>query len=354
MTEPFPSKYAGGFNNNLDFARLVFASAVIFLHFYHLTPSTSVTTVIGWFGFITGNAVAAFFVVSGFVVFMSYDYNRNLKLFFISRTLRLYPAYFVVIALCAFGFFAVSSLDAKSYFDWEFARYLEFNLIFLNFLQPSIHDVFSSNYYSGVVNGALWSLKTEVAFYCIVPFLHWAISRFRFVGVLIIYTVGQVAKFFNDDIAALVGISAESLSHQLPAQLPLFASGIFIYLYYNTFRRHWKSTAVFAAACLLIGVQSLHELAFSFVIIGLFVNGFPLIRFSRLGDISYGVYIYHFPIIQLIVYFEFLSAFPFLRLLAVVSLTFCAAIVSHRYIEIPAIRLKVFYKAKGTGICTAS
>ena len=54
---------------------------------------------------------------------------------------------------------------------------------------------------------------------------------------------------------------------------------------------------------------------------------------GRYGDISYGIYLYHFPIIQLLVYLKVFEIEPYLGLLATLALTITAALCSWHFIE---------------------
>ena len=103
-------------------------------------------------------AVKAFFVVSGFLIFMSFERSSSFASYARKRIRRIYPAYFTVVMLCAIFLVAVSSKNIEHYFSFVWVKYVLANLAFLNFLQPTLPGVFDSNKIA-VVNGALWTLK---------------------------------------------------------------------------------------------------------------------------------------------------------------------------------------------------
>ncbi len=64
----------------------------------------------------SGMAVKGFFVLSGFLIFMSFERSTSLSSYAMKRIRRIYPAYFTVVMLCAFGMVAVSSHSVAEYF----------------------------------------------------------------------------------------------------------------------------------------------------------------------------------------------------------------------------------------------
>ena len=128
--------------------------------------------------------VDAFFVISGFLIFMSYERTSSLRRYAIKRARRIYPAYLCIILLCAFGLFTLSGLPVDQYFSADWFKYLVANLTFLNFLAPSLPGVFENNLLQAV-NGALWTIKIEVMFYCSVPLIVWFAQRFGRLPVLL-------------------------------------------------------------------------------------------------------------------------------------------------------------------------
>jgi peptidoglycan/LPS O-acetylase OafA/YrhL len=151
------SQVAGGHarlprQNNFDLLRFVFAVIVFLAHAYQLSQAPE----LAWLARIFSSelAVQCFFVVSGFLIFMSYENSASLAQYFDKRVRRIYPAYLVVVASCALLSVLLSILPWQEYFaSTGFYRYLIANLAFLNFVQPDLPGIFDANNLSAV-NGA--------------------------------------------------------------------------------------------------------------------------------------------------------------------------------------------------------
>jgi peptidoglycan/LPS O-acetylase OafA/YrhL len=113
------------------------------------------------------------------------------------------------------------------------------------------------------------------------------------------------------------------LARQIPGQLCYFIMGVGLYRYLDFFERH--VTAFLLVAVLLLVADRLLSLGFlepaALGVIVIFSALFMFLgNFGRYGDFSYGVYIVHFPIIQLYLYSGVLAEQP-LRLLAMIVVT---------------------------------
>jgi peptidoglycan/LPS O-acetylase OafA/YrhL len=100
--------------NNFDLLRLLFAATVCLVHAHTLSGYQSLS----WIPTLLSSdiAVQAFFVVSGFLIFMSYERSSSLASYTSKRVRRIYPAYFTIIMLCAASLWVVSSLGLNDYF----------------------------------------------------------------------------------------------------------------------------------------------------------------------------------------------------------------------------------------------
>ncbi len=286
--------------NNFDLLRLLFAGSVCLVHSYDLSGFQP----LAFLGRILSSAVAVkgFFVVSGFLIFMSFERSSSLAAYARKRVRRIYPAYFTVVMLCAVGLVAVSSQGAADYFSLAWGRYVLANLVFLNFLQPDLPGVFADNAIT-VVNGALWTLKIEVMFYLSVPLWVFLLRRFSRLPVLLLVYCASVA-YAELLLAAAARTGSGTyleLARQLPGQLSYFMAGAFFYYFLPIFER--RCAWFLSAAVLALAVNAayplplLEPLALATVVAfcALFLY---LGNFGKYGDFSYGVYIIHFPVIQ--------------------------------------------------------
>lgn len=313
-------------NNNFDLLRFSLAMTVCLVHASILTdlPELAILNTI----LSSEVAVQGFFAVSGFLIFMSYERSISFKSYAEKRVRRIVPAYATVIVLSAFLLGTISNADAY-FFTYDWWAYLAANLVFLNFLQPELPGVFQHNAFPAV-NGALWTIKVEIAFYITVPIFVWIIRRIGPTPVLIsTYILSSVYA------AHVTG----SLQHQLPGELRHFMAGAACYYGWPLLQRYKK---LIATACVIIiytemllpgiPLNFLMPAAVGILVIcaGLFCY---LGDFGRHGDFSYGIYILHFPIIQIlnqIGVFEFSS---WGGLLVAVALTLIGSVIMWHFIE---------------------
>lgn len=116
--------------------------------------------------------VSLFLLLSGFYAFRSWQRRPHAAQYVLHRLRRLLPAYWAVVLAGAVGFCTVSTLGVTDYFtSTQWWRYLICNLCLLNFLQPDLPGVFSDLPITAV-NGALWYVKVEVMLTFLVPLLH--------------------------------------------------------------------------------------------------------------------------------------------------------------------------------------
>lgn len=325
--------YKNGNRNWLDLARLIFSVSVVILHVYNLVPLAGSSSVLRQLSHVGGLGVPAFFAVSGFLIFMSYDKSVSNFSYFKARFYRIYPAYFLLILVMSFVACVLSPFSSDDLFS-----YLSWNLIFMNFMAPEFGGLFDGNLVSAF-NGALWSLKVEVMFYLFVPLMVWGINKVGPFLIPMAYFFGKTVQWLSPQFAELTGVPSETISNQFPSQIPYFISGLILYRYYDDIFKFDKLVILICLVTYFLDVWLLEELVFTTILIWLFVK-LPSSKFKLpFGDISYGVYITHFPIIQILVLYEFdefLGAWEFLIL--VLSIVFVVSYFLSIAVEKPFIK----------------
>ncbi len=287
--------------------------------------------------FLFSGSGKSVFVLSGFLIFMSYDRSSSFFSYASKRSRRIYPAYFTVVMLCAIGLVAVSSKDFGGYFSSDWVKYTLANLTFLNFLQPKLPGVFEANKL-GAVNGSLWTLKIEVMFYLTVPCVKFLFRRFSVFSILVfLYCSSVIYSCILTAIAERTGSSIYfEISRQLPGQLSYFMSGAFFYYFLPLFERY-KGHFLAAASLVLIANMFLSltllepfSLATIVIFFGLFLYAGNVGKF---GDFSYGIYILHFPIIQIFLHAGWFQQSPLYFLIMVTLATIVCAIAMWHTVE---------------------
>jgi peptidoglycan/LPS O-acetylase OafA/YrhL len=339
-------KGSGNFSkNNLDLLRLILASIVAL---YHSSAVTNIPALSPLGEYLSPHfAVRSFFVISGLLIYRSYQHSSSFASYLDKRVRRIYPAYFTVVVLAAVMLCTRSSLPLSQYFGIGFWKYLGANLLFLNFLAPSLPGVFTSNSVT-FVDGALWTLKIEVAFYLFVPIMHSLCSRF---GTRItIGTLFLLSCLWKYGFALLADISSSSTANisgeptniysrlqvQFPAQLIYFLAGVLLLLYFDELKHHFKSISFITAVVFFVDHWFLND-ALDVVWISGFVFAFGFWHyfgnFSKHGDFSYGVYIVHWPILQTLMSFGLGSLNPAVFLFVSLSLVGLAAFLLWNLVE---------------------
>ena len=345
--------YSAGRDNNFNLLRFIAASAVLVSHsFLLVTGDPRAEPLRQSLGLSLGElAVGVFFATSGFLVTGSLLNKRSVTEFFLSRALRIYPGLSVAVILTVVicGLFYTESSASVFFIDRETWRYLVTNTVMLGFETYRLPGTFEHLPFSGIVNGSLWSLPFEIRLYILLGFAWIAFSAMsrtpaRWLKVFCVaVAVSAVAldlaflwiHVWNPDVfrePRIVGLSAtffsgatlRALQHRVPMSRLIF--GILI--------------VALGLSALTSSFLFVYKLAFPYVVlyIALVPRG-RMRRFNQLGDYSYGIYIYAYPVQQAIVH-----AAPGVTAwhLIVVSfpLTLALAFASWHLIEKRALRLR--------------
>ena len=322
--------------NNFDFLRVVFAFTVAFAHLIELSDLEILKPFKIYFN--TRLAIDGFFIVSGFLIAKSFENSTNIKEYIIRRAKRIIPAYFVVILASAVLFSFISTSPLHDYFsNIQFWKYLTANLSFQNYLEPCLPGVFETNMFCAV-NGALWTIKLEEAFYLLVPVFYWLVRVKKLNFYVLIFTVYLLSVSYY---MYFLSIDNYRIAKQLPGALAFFATGIVFYKNFSILHK-WKDYIIIPCLILfvlehyILKTQLLKPITFGFMVFYVAYSFRFLNNFGKYGDFTYGIYIYHFPLIQLFVYLGLFNKFPpFLICALVLMLTLLLAILSWYFIETP-------------------
>ena len=282
--------------NSFDFLRLLFAFSVFISHFGKLTHTKI------YFPISAPMGVAGFFIISGFLVTQSYYRSSGIWNYCIKRIRRIVPAYLLIVIACAFGFSLISTLPLEEYFTSStFYRYLIANMGFMNFIQPDLPGVFTKNV-EPHVNGSLWTIKVELMVYAFIPIMAFFLRRkpvFVLTGLYILSFF--VCYLFDHSGKAIFGILK---------QIQFVVSGVLVLFYFDFFKNKLKILLPIAIAVVLsryfvhyLLINFLFPVAFAILIISFAYYVKQLAVISRYGDFSYGIYLFHYPVIQLCVHF---------------------------------------------------
>jgi peptidoglycan/LPS O-acetylase OafA/YrhL len=321
--------------NSFDFLRFFFAFTIFLAHLSELSKSNSLLFLSNLTN--SGLAVKGFFVISGFLVAKSYKNTPSLKYYFIKRAKRILPAYIFVILFATIFLSLISNYNFYDYFTaLSTYQYVGWNIIFLNFVHPCLPGVFENNLLCAV-NGSLWTLKLEEGFYIVLPIIFYFITKFKkpFIVLLSIYVL-SVAYFYLFQFY----FSKPLIAKQLPGYLSYFVVGVFLFLNFSFLIKNKLKIVIIASSILLISnyfssnINIFYPAALGSLVIAAAYSLPFLNNFGKYGDFTYGLYIYHFPIIQLFKQYDLFEKYnPFLMSFLILLITFTFAVCSWFLIE---------------------
>ncbi|MDT0509454.1 acyltransferase [Novosphingobium sp. MMS21-SN21R] len=300
-------QYLGGRDNNLNLIRIVAASAVLVSHAYALTSGQEMSEPFrAATGLSLGQfAVAIFFGMSGLLIARSFDRRQSLAHFVSARFLRLWPALAVVLTLTAFALGPVmTSQGASEYLrSTQTLAYVPRNLS-LYFRDDALPGVFAANPYGAATNGSLWSLFYEVACYGGVVALGYlgGLRKTWMFGLFLAFVVAG-------HVWSVIASPASGVAYRLDVMgfvgFP-FALGMAAYVWRDRLSLGLAGIAlVWVLVALLLDTVWLGSaimLALVYTCLWLaFVPKGAVLAYNRLGDFSYGVYIFAYPAQQTLV-----------------------------------------------------
>lgn len=333
---------AQGRDNNFNLIRMVAAMAVLVSHAWPLTQGASVVEPLKVFsGHTLGTlSVYIFFAISGFLITASYTRTSRLRRFVLARVLRLFPGLLVSLLLVAFVLAPfVTLLPLQDYFTHP--KTTSFLLRNLTLVSPqyTLPGVFTTNIYP-TVEGSIWTLVHEVICYGLVVLAGatgllrrgWPILLFLslYAGTWIATTLFHVP--IDQKLLQLQGLS-----------LP-FVFGMLAWVWRDRIPLSgWIFLGLGLAAFAARHSQIAYPVVIGFLAYGSFwlayVPSGKIRRYNLLGDYSYGMYIYAFPLQGLVVWLIGPTN-PFLHIMIALPITLAISILSWYYVEAPALALR--------------
>ena len=343
-------------DNNFGVFRLIFSYLVVVSHSAELIDGDSHREPLRRiFGTLTlgGVAVYGFFLVSGFLIAKSYLSSTSTGDYLLKRVVRILPGYAVAfffslffVGHCAGGSFVGLNSD---FWIVEIKRFA--------FLQePLLPGAFSGSFFPHL-NGSMWTISYEFRCYLLIALLGavavlrrpWLMLLGAAILLVLAATPFALSLRWSDFFDGTVGAIRENI--QLTSA---FAVGACVYL----FRDRLFSSKLVAIIAFVMMIVSLDQPLFA--VPGLIIFGgyalFFLIFWTpssflsgvgRRTDISYGIYLYAFPIQKMLI-----SAFPLWEPYAVTAATMVlvtiVAFLSWTFVERPALRIRSFVLAKLT------
>ncbi|PGO57379.1 acyltransferase family protein [Bacillus thuringiensis] len=344
----------------LDSIRGLAALTVVFGHFCLMLPSlpNSIKFSLLRFLWAGGEAVIVFYVLSGFVLSMAlYHSKTNYWGYLIKRFVRIYIPYYFWIIVTFVLFILFSSYEVVGLRDWFYDRW-QGSITKLDILN---HFVLLNNFFTENYNPVIWSLAQEMRISIVFPLLfllfyklNWkktilfALSFSLISVVLNMLHIGKAEGFYNGYADTLhftsmfmVGMLLFKYQEKLIYSYRnmkkfkkgfLITLGVILYLYSILIYGFSRNDTTFLIKDwgVVMGVSIFIIMAMSNLKVKAFLNKSV---FVYLGEISYSIYLCHFPIMMVLFKLLYTKIPIFFLLTLCIAMTLLFSIVSYHLIE---------------------
>ncbi len=348
-------------NNALDFLRLFLSLAVVYAHSWHGKESE-----LGWQNpVIVGRSdmyrdiiplgqlvVYGFFIISGFLITASWVRSPKITDYLSKRFLRIYPAFFVCIVMSSFFFIPVVYLLQKNTLNGFGSKYFveSFHYVIDNMQITMNRNLGYNELFVGKsmkeTNGPLWSLIFEVKAYLLIVILGligvFKRSFFILIPTLLTWLIYSFAVYHPNFQSILNSAFGD---YKIFPLFTYFLVGSVFYIFEKKIIWDWK----IAFGFLIILMTSTFYDYFSLIApicmtyLIIFISMIIPIRnlSKKIGDLSYGVYIYSWPIQLCLNAIDFNARFGFFTYFLVSAvLSLFAGFVSWNLVEKRFLALK--------------
>ncbi|MGG4453804.1 acyltransferase family protein [Brevibacillus porteri] len=310
-----------------------------------------------------GEAVIIFYVLSGFVLSMAiYHSKTNYWGYLIKRFVRIYIPYYVWIFITFALFILFSPYEVTGLRDWFYDKW-QGPITKLDIIN---HLVLLNNFFTDNYNPVVWSLAQEMRISIVFPLLFLLFYKqswkktilfamsFSLISIFLnILHIGKAEGFYNGyadtlHFTSMFMIGMLLFKHQeelvrlyrnmkkLKRRL-LITLGIILYLYSTGILAISRSDTYFLLKDwgVVIGVSILLIMAMSNLKVKAILNKS---LFVYLGEISYSIYLCHFPIMMVLFKLLYAKIPTSLLFLLCVTTAILFSIVSYHFIEVKCIR----------------
>ncbi len=293
-------------------------------------------------------AVNLFFIASGFLVTKSMAYRGDIADYSSARLLRIYPALVIHVL---FVMFIIGPLSTTLPL-WQFLTHLDLwkqPLLVLSFINTDfiMPGVFTSNE-EPFGSAPLWTLRYELLAY-IATALAFSLGLMRRKWMML-------AQFVLPTIAWLIAKETgiyETLAPTIKNMLRfgiVYGMGAALYAYRDRLSFNWLGLAIMAVLAILCSGTFLTEVAVDMLLAyGLMLFAYMKVKrfngLQKLSDVSYGIYIYHWCVLQIV--FQWWPSLNEWTLLTIgAPITFALSYASWHWVEKPILKAKPQFAAR--------
>lgn len=341
------------YENNFNLIRLFAAAQVAHGHLvtiFQLETTWYHAAILKFFAFFPG--VPIFFFISGFLISKSWETSRSWKDYAIKRIARIQPALIVSVII------AISLTFVSGYLGhlsipvslMDIALLFLAKITILQFFNPD----YLRSYGDGVLNGSLWTITVELQFYILIPLVYYCLkaqaSKVRNLIFLVVIFIGANISFdlLHDMYARTVAIKLLRMTF-LPWFF-MFLMGVLFQSKFDLFYKYLSGRFVWLLPIYLLSGyagkkigfdfgNSLNPIAFTILTCLIFSAAYTKKPIAELilgnADVSYGLYLYHMPVINYFIYLNFERSYFSAMLIAIITLLI--SITSWYVIENPSL-----------------
>jgi peptidoglycan/LPS O-acetylase OafA/YrhL len=289
-------------------------------------------------------AVDGFFLLSGFLIARSWDHDPELPNFLRKRLLRIVPGYLVAVILSTIvvGLLA----PGVSHFFFHFNLRFPYSVVLLG--SPDTPPVLPGDY-NALSNGALWTINYEFRCYLLV-------AAMGMLGIL-----RRPALWLTLTVILLAGMSMPGLTNRIPWSIhlnPAFGSptqnfrliatyfvGVCFYLFEKQIKFRPLYAVIAGLSFILVDIFATSFLELSLVVAGAYLMFYAgqsapgrKLHLRKLPDISYGIYVYGWPVEALWIWFHHGS--PWVTFVVALAITIPLGWLSWHFVERPMLSFK--------------
>lgn len=352
--------------NNFDLIRLFAASQVAISHSLHHLQINSYNWLTSILELFPG--VPVFFFISGFLISRAFEKSPDVLKYSLNRIVRIFPAliFCTLISISAVyltGYFSKVEINPLLFIGWSIGQ-----ITFVQFFNPD----FMRGYGTGVLNGSLWTITVELQFYFVIPIVYLIAKFFRLKITQLLLSFLVTFLLISIFTLSLADTFRDHLLYKLwnitfaPWVYMFFIGTIFQrkfnFCYSHLAGRAWIMLPLYLIVALIyqnildasLG-NEINPILFILLAATIFSLSYSLPNLSNKllnrNDISYGVYIYHMPIINLLIYNGMVANSYYFYL--ALALTVALSLTSWKLIERPCLALKrhslipITYEKKG-------
>jgi peptidoglycan/LPS O-acetylase OafA/YrhL len=294
-------------NNAFDIVRLVFSLFVVFAHSRYLFGAEDI---LHWQEIHFDNlhagtvGVWGFFAISGFLVTSSWSRSNGIVDFVVKRYKRIFPGFWMSILVSGLFFVPIWYFIKEKTFDgfWQTN-----GLNLWKFLSSNLDSEIKVNSVGSVgldaINGPWWTIHHELRAYIflgIIGLFGFLTPAKKWIALLItiFLNLTRITYSFNPDFAKLYDLWFGD--ERILLYITIFMWGVSMNLYKDFFKIKWSGIAIALNAMILGTTFSFLPIVMPFCFVYLVISLcfiFPVKNIShKMGDLSYGIYLYHWPV----------------------------------------------------------